>query len=126
MFNVTNELVNGQVFSAQIVVSAKCVLDRKSTTNMAALGRKIPAYGVKVLNSPFRLRHISKFKYSSITGYASADKALQTVTGGRVDRWLGAYERTVGLTEVREAQGKVIQVSWVDISWVMKYYCVKL
>lgn len=99
------------MFSFLAAVSAKCSADRKSTSNMAALGRKIPAFSVKLLNYSFCFRHISKLKYSSITGYSSADKALQTVTGGRIDRWLGAYERTVGLTEVREAQNKVIQVS---------------
>ena len=78
---------------------------------MAAFGRKLSACGVKLFNYPRILGNLNKIKYSSITGYNSADKALQAVTGGRIDKWLRAYERTVGLTEVREAQGKVINVS---------------
>ena len=78
---------------------------------MATFGRKLPVCGVKLFNCPRILGNLNKIKYSSITGYNSADKALQAVTGGRIDKWLRAYERTVGLTEVREAQGKVINVS---------------
>ena len=78
---------------------------------MATFGRKLPVCGVKLFNYPRILGNLNKIKYSSITGYNSADKALQAVTGGRIDKWLRAYERTVGLTEVREAQGKVINVS---------------
>ena len=82
---------------------------------MAALGRRMSLHTVKFLNYPFSVQHYAKFRYSSITGYANADKALQTVTGGRIDRWLGAYERTVGLTEVREAQSKVINVRCSEV-----------
>lgn len=49
-------------------------------------------------------------RYKSITGYQSADNALQTVTGGRINRWLDAYEDFVGLTEVRLAQECVTKV----------------
>ena len=78
---------------------------------MATLARTLPGCGGKLLNYPLFLRSFRKVKYSSITGYNSADKALHAVTGGRVNKWLSAYEMTVGLTEVREAQSKVINVS---------------
>lgn len=51
-----------------------------------------------------RCTRIVQFRSKSITGYQSADNALQTVTGGRINRWLDAYEDFVGLTEVRQAQ----------------------
>ena len=47
----------------------------------------------------------------SITGYQRADDALQTVTGGRINRWLDAYEDFVGLSEVRQAQEQVTTVT---------------
>ncbi|XP_076468595.1 mitochondrial potassium channel-like [Babylonia areolata] len=48
-------------------------------------------------------------RHRSITGHMPTDVALKTVTGGRVDRWMQAYEDFVGLTEVKEAQNNVIQ-----------------
>ena len=45
-----------------------------------------------------------------ITGYETADNALQSVTGGRIYKWLDAYEDFVGLTEVKNAQALVTQV----------------
>lgn len=47
------------------------------------------------------------YRSKSITGYETADQALQKVTGGRIYRWLDAYEDFVGLTEVRAAQESV-------------------
>lgn len=52
----------------------------------------------------YRTFHV---RHKSITGYDTADNALKTVTGGRIYRWLDAYEDFVGLTEVRLAQDLV-------------------
>ncbi len=76
---------------------------------MAAACRQVP-FQAKVLFQPAVFRSIRRFKHTSITGNARADQALQTVTGGRVDRWLGIYEHRVGLAEVRAAQDRVMQV----------------
>jgi len=46
----------------------------------------------------------------SISGNPVADRALNVVTGGRIESWLQKYEDLVGLTEVKEAQNKVMQV----------------
>ncbi|XP_045165300.2 mitochondrial potassium channel-like [Mercenaria mercenaria] len=54
-----------------------------------------------------RCLRTNQVRNKSITGYQSADNALQTVTGGRINRWLDAYEDFVGLTEVRIAQEQV-------------------
>lgn len=65
-----------------------------------------------------RLRQYHCSKYlpnKSITGYEQADKALQTVTGGRINRWLDAYEDFVGLTEVKNAQDQVTQVMFAVV-----------
>lgn len=64
----------------------------------------------------FRTVHV---RYKSITGYQSADNALQTVTGGRINRWLDAYEDFVGLTEVRLAQEYVTKVLRYNSGFVM-------
>lgn len=45
-----------------------------------------------------------------VTGNPSVDRTLDKVTGGRIDGWLKTYEDFVGLSEVRAAQDKVIQV----------------
>lgn len=47
----------------------------------------------------------------ALTGNTQVDKAVDTLTGGKIGGWLKAYENMVGLTEVREAQSKVIQVN---------------
>ena len=46
-----------------------------------------------------------------ITGNPGIDKSLDAITNGKAENWLRNYENFVGLTEVREAQTKVIQVS---------------
>jgi len=46
----------------------------------------------------------------AVVGNPTVDKALTTVTGGRIDSWLQKYEELVGLREVKEAQHKVIEV----------------
>ena len=46
----------------------------------------------------------------AVVGNPSVDKALTTITGGRIDSWLQKYEDLVGLREVKEAQNKVIEV----------------
>ena len=45
-----------------------------------------------------------------VTGNTKVDQVLTTVTGNRIDGWLQTYEDAVGLTEIKEAQDKVIQV----------------
>lgn len=52
----------------------------------------------------------------SISGNPTADRALNVVTGGRIESWFQKYEDLVGLTEVKEAQNKVIQVCVCSIS----------
>ena len=47
----------------------------------------------------------------AITGNTTADRAINAATGGRAEGWLNWYENSVGLTEVRGAQGKVVEVS---------------
>lgn len=62
--------------------------------------------------SRMRLYHTGKFlRNKSITGYERADHALQVATGGKIYRWLDAYEDFVGLTEVKNAQEQVTQVN---------------
>ena len=51
------------------------------------------------------LRH-----YAVITGHPEIDKSLNVITQGKAENWLKNYENFVGLTEVREAQTKVIEV----------------
>ena len=46
----------------------------------------------------------------AVVGNPTVDKALTTITGGRIDSWLQKYEKLVGLREVKEAQHKVIEV----------------
>jgi len=46
----------------------------------------------------------------AVSGNQTVDKALTTITGGRIDSWLQKYEELVGLREVKEAQHKVIEV----------------
>lgn len=60
--------------------------------------------------SRITLCHDLQVRHRSITGHMPTDVALKTMTGGRVDRWLQAYEDFVGLTEVKQAQTNVIQV----------------
>ena len=64
---------------------------------------------------PHQFHQISRFIIlsrgnKSITGYKSADDALKTVTGGKIYKWLDAYENVVGLTEVKQAQALVTEV----------------
>ncbi|XP_060568284.1 mitochondrial potassium channel-like [Ruditapes philippinarum] len=62
---------------------------------------------LKQLNVFKRSLNAYQVRNKSITGYQRADDALQTVTGGRINRWLDAYEDFVGLSEVRQAQEQV-------------------
>lgn len=67
-----------------------------------------------------RQYHCSKYLLNKpITGYEQADKALQTVTGGRINRWLDAYEDFVGLTEVKNAQEQVTQVMFFVVLFIL-------
>ena len=52
------------------------------------------------------------FSRHVVTGNTSVDKTLDKVTGGRIEGWLKTYEDFVGLSEVRAAQDKVIQVMY--------------
>ncbi|KAH3819255.1 mitochondrial potassium channel-like isoform X2 [Dreissena polymorpha] len=70
-----------------------------------ALCRRILRLSIHAKHCRFVVRRYAK----PITGYESADNALQAVTGGRINRWLDAYEDLVGLTEVRQAQDQVTQ-----------------
>ena len=63
------------------------------------------------------LCHDIQVRHRSITGHMPTDVALKTMTGGRVDRWLQAYEDFVGLTEVKQAQTNVIQVKLSMVWW---------
>ena len=45
-----------------------------------------------------------------LSGNPVADRALNAMTGGRIESWLKKYENLVGLTEVKDAQNKVMQV----------------
>jgi hypothetical protein len=65
---------------------------------------------LKQLNVFKRSLNAYQVRNKSITGYQRADDALQTVTGGRINRWLDAYEDFVGLSEVRQAQEQVTTV----------------
>jgi len=58
----------------------------------------------------------------AVVGNQSVDNALTTITGGRIDSWLQKYEELVGLTEVKEAQQKVIEVIW----FLIKSFCIVL
>jgi hypothetical protein len=58
-----------------------------------------------------RLKWSHSWRYvTQVTGNERIDATLETVTGGKIGGWLQKYEDIVGLTEVREAQNKVIQV----------------
>jgi len=46
----------------------------------------------------------------AVVGNQTVDKALTTITGGRIDSWFQKYEELVGLREVKEAQHKVMEV----------------
>ena len=69
-----------------------------------------------------RSRFIAKFTrnkhvlrhYAVITGNPDIDKSLDAITHGKAETWLKNYENIVGLTEVRDAQNKVIEVSGVS------------
>ena len=74
---------------------------------MAVLGRNFSAF--KVL-SWLPSDSFAPCRFYAVTGFARADKVLDTVTRGRISGWLRSYENLVGLTEVRAAQTKVIQV----------------
>ena len=87
---------------------------RKSVHNMAAW-RVCRWRGFVLRRSPF-ITKCSRDKlvlrhYAVITGNAGIDKSLDAITNGKAENWLRNYENFVGLTEVREAQTKVIQVS---------------
>ena len=78
------------------------------------LGRKGPARLLQLTRSSPAFSNRPMCRTYAITGNPAADKVLNTVSGGRAEGWLSAYERSVGLTDVREAQGKVIQVGQTD------------
>jgi len=58
----------------------------------------------------------------AVVGNPAVDKALTTITGGRIDSWLQKYEELVGLREVKEAQHKVIEV----ISFQYTYLLIRI
>jgi len=58
----------------------------------------------------------------AVVGNQTVDKALTTITGGRIDSWLQKYEELVGLTEVKEAQHKVIEVVLLSCVNYVYYY----
>jgi len=67
-------------------------------------------------------------RHMAVVGNPTVDKALTTITGGRIDSWLLKYEELVGLREVKEAQHKVIEVfcSYTFILFVflcLTYHC---
>ncbi len=65
----------------------------------------------RTLSSIFQLSSkVGPQRLYSVTGHAPTDKALNAVTGGKIEGWLKKYEDLVGLTEVKDAQNKVIQV----------------
>lgn len=68
-------------------------------------------YALRYTRSGYKSSIVAFVRHKSITGYDTADNALQKVTGGRINRWLDAYEDFVGLTEVRLAQEYVTKVS---------------
>ena len=62
-------------------------------------------------------------RYASvITGNAQLDKSLNVITGGRTADWLQRYENFVGLTDVKHAQSKVIEVGYT-LSLLYDYSC---
>ena len=102
--------------SASSVVGSQTT-DEKRTgphelqTNMAAPIRKLPTAVTRhFMRFPNKLTLVYPQRWCSITGNEKIDKTLDTVTGGKIGGWLQRYENVVGLTEVREAQEKVIQV----------------
>ena len=56
--------------------------------------------------SPF----LSPQRYYSITGNERTDQALNIMTKGKAESWLKSLENYVGLTDVRIAQAKVLEV----------------
>ncbi|KAI8511082.1 Coiled-coil domain-containing protein 51 [Branchiostoma belcheri] len=46
---------------------------------------------------------------TAVTGNRAVDDALERITKGRIGGWLARYEEFVGITEVKDAQGKVTQ-----------------
>ena len=79
---------------------------------MAASVRRLTVRGLKSVTFGTKLNVYSVQHRSVVTGNPQADKTLATLTGGRIDGWLKSYEDFVGLTEVREAQNKVIEVGY--------------
>ena len=75
-------------------------------------------------NAKCIFKHVYPARYRSITGHEQTDNALKTVTRGRVDVWMQAYEDFVGLTEVKLAQNNVLQVrnSFLDVSLITFMY----
>ena len=67
---------------------------------------KQPLYCNRLNNSIFKLFN----RHYALTGNTKVDTALETVTGGRISRWIAKYENFVGLTEVMAAQHNVIEV----------------
>ena len=72
--------------------------------------KRLPAVTRQFLHFPRQINLICHRRLGSVTGNEKIDKTLDTVTGGKIGGWLQRYENVVGLTEVREAQEKVIEV----------------
>ena len=53
-----------------------------------------------------------------LTGNANADKALNTMTGGKIEGWLMWYEDVVGQTGIVEAQDKVLKVGHTHTNFI--------
>lgn len=62
-------------------------------------------------HSSLKNTHCLFRSFSNITGYEKADRVIDKLTLGRAEKWLRNYEDFIGLTEVREAQRNVIEVS---------------
>jgi len=63
------------------------------------------------LNSVYNMSILRSWKrYLAVVGNHNVDKAVTTITGGRIDSWLQKYEELVGLRDVKQAQDKVIEV----------------
>jgi len=47
----------------------------------------------------------------SVTRNLKANNTMDKIMGSRIEGWMTKYENLVGLTEVKEAQAKVIEAS---------------
>ena len=77
---------------------------------MAAPMKRLSAVTQNFLKYSHKVTLTTPKRWTAITGNEKIDKTLNTVTDGKIGTWLQWYENVVGLTEVREAQDKVIQV----------------